>query len=503
MNIATLLQRTAAAFADRPALASGRRVVADYGEFHQRVARLAYALREHHGVRPGDRVGLFCANHAGFFEACYAVWTAGAAVVPVNAKLHAREAAYILEHSAVRACWVDASHRTMLDGVCQAAPLLDIESVSELLGAQALPIEPRSADDLAWLFYTSGTTGHPKGAMLSHGNLLQATLAYLAGVQPVQPGDVLLHAAPQSHGSGLYNFAYVASAGLNVVPDSRGFDETEVLELAQHYPGVSLFAAPTMVRRLVDAAGRNPQAVQHLGTIIYGGGPMYVSDIEDGLRVMGNRFAQIYGQGEAPMTITVLPRHVIGDAAHPRHPHRLASVGFAHMSVEVAVRDPQGRPLPAGEIGEICVKGPVVMQGYWNNPQATRETLRDGWLHTGDLGAFDEDGFLTLKDRSKDVIISGGSNIYPREVEEVLLTHPRVREVSVVGQPDAEWGENVVAFVVADGMLDTSELDALCLRNIARFKRPKEYRFIGELPKNNYGKVLKTALRERLAQAQT
>jgi long-chain acyl-CoA synthetase len=212
---------------------------------------------------------------------------------------------------------------------------------------------------------------------------------------------------------------------------------------------------------------------------------------------MGPRFAQIYGQGESPMTLTVLPQHVIADSAHPRYRERLQSVGYAQVNVEIAIRDDSGRDLPAGEVGEVCARGPTVMEGYWNNETATASTLRDGWLHTGDVGCVDADGFLTLKDRSKDVIISGGSNIYPREVEEVLLAHPRVREVSVVGMPDAEWGEAVVAFVVGENVAP-AELDALCLANIARFKRPKQYRFVAELPKSNYGKVLKTELRKLL-----
>ena len=499
MNIATLLERSAAAHADWPAIASGHRVLASYAEFRDRAARLAQALRSRHQVGPGDRVGLFCANHPSFFEACYAVWMAGAAIVPINAKLHPREAAYILGDSAVSACWTDAEHHDLLVAAAPGYPLLDIDAVTTYLDDARLPSEPRAPDDLAWLFYTSGTTGRPKGAMLSHGNLLQSTLAFLANVQSVAPHDALLHAAPQSHGSGLYNFAYVAGGGINVVPESRAFDEVEVLDLAAAYPGVSMFAAPTMVKRLVDAVRRDPPAGRNIGTIVYGGGPMYLNDIQQALEVMGNKFAQIYGQGESPMTITALPKHAISDSGHPRYLQRLASVGCAQMSVEVCVRDEQSRTLPPGAIGEICVRGPVVMQGYWNNADATRAAIQDGWLHTGDLGVFDEDGFLTLKDRSKDVIISGATNIYPREVEEVLLTHPRVREVSVVGRKDAEWGESVVAFVVVEGSVTPDELTALCLDNIARFKRPKQYFFVDELPKNNYGKVLKTALRERLA----
>ncbi len=217
--------------------------------------------------------------------------------------------------------------------------------------------------------------------------------------------------------------------------------------------------------------------------------------------VMGPRFVQIYGQGETPMTATVLPRELVADRSHPRWRERLGSVGAAQSCVELRVADADGRPLPAGETGEILVRGASVMLGYWRNPAATAATLRGGWLWTGDVGVLDADGFLTLKDRSKDVIISGGSNIYPREVEEVLLTHPDVAEACVVGAPHAEWGEEVIAFIVPRPgcEVDGAALDRLCLDQIARFKRPKRYLRIAELPKNNYGKVLKTELRAALA----
>jgi long-chain acyl-CoA synthetase len=202
---------------------------------------------------------------------------------------------------------------------------------------------------------------------------------------------------------------------------------------------------------------------------------------------------QIYGQGESPMTITCLDRETIGDRTHPRWLERLGSVGLPFPNVEVRVGDADDNPTPVGESGEVLVRGDPVMLGYWRNPEATAETLRNGWLHTGDVGSFDEHGYLTLKDRSKDVIISGGSNIYPREVEEVLLHHPKVEEVSVIGRRDSDWGEVVVAYFV--GAAAPAELDALCLEKIARFKRPKDYVRVDGLPKNNYGKILKSELR--------
>jgi long-chain acyl-CoA synthetase len=219
---------------------------------------------------------------------------------------------------------------------------------------------------------------------------------------------------------------------------------------------------------------------------------------------MGPRFVQIYGQGETPMVATALSRATLQDVAHPRYAERIASVGIAQTPVEVRVADAEGRPLLPGEVGEVLVRGDTVMAGYWRDPEATAATVRDGWLFTGDMGSMDADGFLTLKDRSKDLVISGGSNIYPREVEEVLLLAPGVAEVSVVGAPDPEWGEVVVAFVVPQPgrSVDSATLDAVCLERIARFKRPRRYVIVDALPKNNYGKVLKTELRQRLKDEQ-
>jgi long-chain acyl-CoA synthetase len=307
-----------------------------------------------------------------------------------------------------------------------------------------------------------------------------------------------------SHGSGLYNLPHVAMGALQVVPESGQFDPPEVFALIAHYPGTAMFAAPTMVKRLVE----HPQAVgadtSNLKTVVYGGGPMYVEDLRQAMARLGNRFVQIYGQGESPMTITALSRAEHANTEHPRHEARLASVGRAQTVVEVRVADRDDLTLAPGELGEVLLRGDSVMLGYWNDPEASAETLRGGWLHSGDIGVMDEDGFLTLKDRSKDVIISGGANIYPREIEEILQRHPAVLECAVVGRPHAEWGEEVVAFVVARAgeALETAALDALCLAQIARFKRPRRYRLVEALPKNDAGKVLKTELRTWAAAAE-
>jgi long-chain acyl-CoA synthetase len=320
--------------------------------------------------------------------------------------------------------------------------------------------------------------------------------------------DAIVYAAPMSHGCGLYAIPHLMAGARHVVPASGGVDPAELFELGRALGPLSTFAAPTIVKRLVDHA--EDQALQpqdcaaSFKTIVYGGAPMYVADIQRALRVMGPRFVQIYGQGETPMVATALSRSHIANADHPRYLEHLGSVGVAQTPVEVRVANEQGEPLPPGEVGEVLVRGDTVMAGYWRNPQATAQALRGGWLWTGDVGCLEEDGFLTLKDRSKDLLISGGSNIYPREVEEVLLTASGVAEVAVVGAPDPEWGEVVVAFVVAQAGLSAdaqptdTRLDTHCLERIARFKRPKRYIFVDALPKNHYGKVLKTELRARL-----
>ena len=495
MNLALWLERAGMSHGTEPAVGLGDRVVRNYAELAGRVARLAGALRQRFGLQPGDRVAIVAQNSIDYLDVLYAIWHAGLAAVPANAKLHGAELRYILEHSQARLCFASSDVEAAI--AARAPPTLErLVAIGSpdyfgLFQTDAAAITPRQGDDLAWLFYTSGTTGRPKGAMLTHRVLSWASHAYAAEVDPIAPGDAILHAAPMSHGSGLYIMAHVARLGINVVPVTGGFVPEEIFRLFGRWPRASMFAAPTMIRRLLDCPADCDPA--HIRTLIWGGAPMYVEHTLEALGRFGPRLAQIYGQGESPMTISTLSKQSIAAREHPRWRERLASAGVPFACVEVMIADAQDRPVPAGESGEILCRGDVVMSGYWRNPEASDATLKGGWLHTGDVGAFDSDGYLHLKDRSKDLIISGGSNIYPREIEEVLLKHPEVREVSVIGRPDREWGEIVVAYVVGTATAD--ELDALCLGEIARFKRPKDYVFVPALPKSNYGKILKTDLR--------
>ncbi len=507
MSLAHLLWRQASQQPDREAVFFGTARYATYRQWAARSAALAQHFRAA-GLAPGERVILFMRNHPRYLEILWGAWWAGLVVVPVNAKLHRREVEWIIDNAQAR--WAFVTRDVAPDTLTGLERQIDIESeaadalLTPLSDATPVPITARALGDLAWLFYTSGTTGRPKGVMLTHRNLMTMGLAYFVDVDSVSAQDLIVYAAPMSHGAGLYAIPHLMAGARHVVPASGGVDPAELFALGQALGPLSTFAAPTIVKRLVDHAEDAgltvPQCAAAFKTLVYGGAPMYLADIGRALRVMGPRFVQIYGQGETPMVATALSRAHLTDSAQPNHLARIASVGIAQSPVLIRIADEHGNELPVGEIGEVLVQGDSVMAGYWRNPEATAVAIRDGWLFTGDVGCLDADGFLTLKDRSKDLIISGGSNIYPREVEEVLLSAANVAEVAVVGATDPDWGEIVVAFVVAkrNTLIVEADLDQYCLAQIARFKRPKKYVLVDALPKNNYGKVLKTELRQRL-----
>ena len=502
MNIVQLLHKSARSYPEKWALCLGLEKYARYGEFAEKVMSIGFYLREKKGIRVGDRVAMALPNSPFFYEFLFAVWHIGGVIVPMNAKLHLREWDYIATHS--EANYLLLSEDNIEPFQRQQTSTCVVETPSIIMGS-ALEKEPypaalRRPDDPAWIFYTSGTTGRPKGAVLTHRNLLVMTLSYFADIDQIKPEQTIIHAAPMSHGSGLYGLPHIAKAAMHVIPQSGGFQSDEFFQLLANYPEVTIFAAPTMVVRMMRSMNDETDT-SNLRLICYGGGPMYVEDTRRALQVFGPKLVQIYGQGEAPMTIAALPR-----AAHLKLEDdedwlsRLASVGLARTDVEIGVFDQNGKELGPLSIGEVAVRGDIVMSGYWNDPAATNAAIRNGWLFTGDMGFLDNKGFLFLKDRSKDLIISGGTNIYPREVEEILLRHEAIWEVAVIGEPDEEWGENVVAFyAVRDGYhVTTEDLDAHCLGQLARFKRPKKYIRLDDLPKNHYGKILKRSLREQL-----
>ena len=504
MNVARWLSRAAKENGDKPALFSGKKQCGTYKDLHEIVGQASNWLKSA-GINPGDRVAIFMMNHPDYLRLLFGIWFSGAIAVPINAKLHTREAIWIIKNAEAKITLTSGQQFKDLQGVSDFwsddVKLIDLSenTLQRLTENRACePVLPRASSDLAWLFYTSGTTGRPKGVMITHGMLKSMAKAYFIDVDNVYQEDAAIYSAPFSHGAGLYSIMHVLKAARHVFPESGGFQSEEILDLSEHFQSVHMFAAPTMVKRLTAASkavGREPKGIR---TIVYAGGPMYKSDIIESVDWFGPVFVQIYGQGECPMAITALSRKAVSDRSHPRWEQRLASVGRAQSVVEVRIGDPSEGSTVEGQLGEIMVRGEPVMPGYWRNPEASKKALAKGWLHTGDIGYVDHEDYITLKDRSKDLIISGGSNIYPREVEEVLLMHACVNEAAVVGHHHPDWGEVVIAFIVLNDQMKNlpEEMDEFCRRHIAAFKRPKGYIVRNNLPKNNNGKVLKTELRK-------
>ena len=513
MNIGYLLTKASRLHGNRLAVQIGEQRLT-YAELDQRVGRLAQALRTL-GIQQGDRVAIVQRNGPPLFETMFACFRIGATTVPINVRLHPDEVAFICQDCGVKVLVATGeyaesalrAHEQMpglqLVGVGSIPHALDYESL--LSAADPLTTDAEAdPTDIAWLFYTSGTTGKPKGAMLTHRNLLSMTMNYYADVNPINPEDIVLHAAPLTHGSGLYALPAFAKGAANVILHTHSFDPAVVFDLIQRLRITTIaFLAPTQIKMLLHG----PHAAYDLSSlrnIAYGGGPMYVEDMKQAVEVFGPVLVQIYGQGEAPMTISYLRREEHLTNNNPVAESRLASTGIPRTDVEVRIVDDDDRDAATGTIGEIVVRGDVVMAGYWNRPEVTAQTLRDGWLHTGDLGMMDENTYLYLLDRKKDLIISGGNNIYPREIEEVLLKHPAVYEAAVIGVPDQLWGESVKAIIALHpGSTATDEeLIAFCQAHLASYKKPRTVEFIPQLPKNAYGKILKRELREQYWQAQ-
>lgn len=503
MSLAALLAQVARRIPDAPAV-HGNGLTLSFGTLQERVQRLAGGLQQICGLQQGDRVLVYMENRLEFFDIIFACWAAGLCVVPVNAKLHRKEVEFIVHDAGVRLILSSPALAHLLKdaepGSAIQPPIISVDSelYRDLLLTAPAALSQLEPTALAWLFYTSGTTGRPKGAMLSHRNLLFMCQCYYADIDQVSVGDTQLHAAPLSHGAGLYGLPHLLAGGQQVVLEH--FDADAIIDCINRTPGVSFFAAPTMVTRLVRRCSEKAVRAGNLKCLIYGGAPMYVADLQKALACFGPRLYHLFGQGESPMSITGLSKHLHQGADSQQTLMRLGSVGYARTGVEVRVVDENGLDAAIGQVGEIITKSDGVMLGYWNNPEATGQAIQDGWLRTGDLGTLQADGLLHLHDRSKDMIISGGSNIYPREIEEVLLRDARVLECAVIGRHDAEWGELPVAFIVGQPgvSLMSHELEALVLANLARFKRPRQYVFVHALPKNHYGKVLKTSLRAQL-----
>jgi acyl-CoA synthetase (AMP-forming)/AMP-acid ligase II len=506
MNVFALFQNAAAAWGDKPAVRFGARCQS-YRDLDSAAESFAGYLIDL-GLKPGDRVALFMKNGFLYPAAMLGAFRGGFVVVPINAKLHIREAAFIVENSGATVIVVDPqAHDSLAAAVAPesgvtfivAGPSSGDDALETLVyrrPRRSAPVDIQP-DDPAWLFYTSGTTGRPKGAVLSHRNLTAMAVNCLADICAFRPDDKLLHAAPLSHGSGLYIIPALSRGAENIIDSGETFDPNRIMRLiAKERVTVLPFLAPTMIVRLLDA--EQTILTPNLRAMIYGGAPIHIEHLRAAIRRFGPVLIQLYGQGESPMTISYLPTWMLEKSDD----EALRSAGLPRSGVQITILDDEGHARSVGEVGEIAVRGDVVMRGYWRNEDANIAAFVDGWLKTGDVGKFDPQGRLHLLDRRHDTIISGGSNIYPREVEEVLTAHPAVREASVFGVPDPEWGEIVVAAVVARepaSNLNFETLIAHCRDNLASFKKPKKIIFCTDLPKNAYGKVLRRELRDRFS----
>ena len=502
-NIGRLLSGSARNFPDRIAVRD-RGSTCTYRALNERVNALAASLQ---GIATTDdaRVLIWLRNCPAYLEVLFACWKSGLVVVPVNARLRGHEVRHLAEDSGAtilfygpeftaEAAGIDVPYRIVVGGERAAGS-------TDLLYSQLLEREqPEQARELdedhpAWLFYTSGTTGRPKGAILTHRNLLHVVLGWCADLYPLEPEDVVLHCAPLSHGAGFLGLAAIARGAENVVHEK--WDPARFCADVERFGVTATWLVPTQIRALLDYQGLEARSIASLACIVYGGSPMHREDLVEALRRIGPIFCQIFGQGESPMTITYLRRSEHELDGGPAD--RLLSAGRPRTGIDVRIVGEDGQPLPDGEVGEIVVRGPTVMSGYWGNPDATQAAIRNGWLHTGDLGRMDECGYLYVLDRKKDFIISGGANVYAREVEDVLLEHPSVHEAAVFGVPHRVWGEAVTAAVVATVTPD--ELLAFVEPRLADYKRPKQIFLCDELPKNAYGKVLKRDLRATFSES--
>ena len=460
-----------------------------------RAAMLAVALRNR-GVGHGDRVVVLAANGPWFVELILAAALAGFVLVPVNTRLTASEIAYILENADPTLVFVDGlRHEVLADCDLSGVPVLDVEE--DPAAARAMPDAERDNQDPAdpaapfLQLYTSGTTGHPKGAVLSQRSMAAIAEEGAAHLGPVRAGDVMLICLPMFHIAAidLIAFALVRGATTVILPEMV---PAQVVSTVKEYWVNRTLLVPAVIRMVVEHLEAVGQTLPSLETLIFGASPMPEELIERARRVMpAADLIHVYGLTETSGMVTWLPPGQIAGG------QRLLSCGRALPSGEVSVVDEAGRPLPAGDVGEVVYRGPQIMQGYWRNPEATAEAVRDGWFHTGDAGYMDAEGYLFLSDRIKDMIKSGGENVYPAEVENVILKHPSIADAAVIGLPDERWGEAVCAVVVAAAGRDLAleELQGYARGELAGFKIPRRLENVDALPRNGAGKIQKHVLR--------
>lgn len=457
-----------------------------YQELKKRTYQLSAALKQK-GLKKGDRIGIIMSNRAEHIELDLATAIGGFIKVPINYRLHPKEVEYILENADVKVLIGEEEHLKLVHTTSEKI-LIGSEYEEWVTSQEGNEPEIHTGEeDLFAIMYTSGTTGKPKGVMLSHRNMISGALS-LSLVCEITSDDVVGHVAPLTHGSNFLSHVSWLFGLTQIVFDK--FDPQEFLNDVEKEKVSIIFMVPTMVNLMIQNPDFDANKLKNIKSINMAGSPIAASKLKQAIEKAGPIFIETYGQVEAPMTITVMPRHELAN--------RLESCGAVGPFVEMKIVDDNGAEVSQGEIGEIICKGPLVMKGYWRNEKATNETLVDGWLHTGDLGWVDENGYLYIVDRKKDVIISGGLNIYPREIEEVLNKHDGIKETCVIGKPSEKWGEAVVAYCVLNegATVDPEELLELCKNHLASYKKPKEIHIVEALPKSSYGKILKREMKQ-------
>lgn len=467
-----------------------------FAELHSRVNALVSWFRRN-GLRAGDRVALLARNELEYIEIQLAACRGGFMLVPINFRLAPAEVAWILD-DAMPAAFI---HGAGLGVETKGIPVLPLGSVYEAALAgetpdTGLPL-PLDASAQCVILYTSGTTGRPKGAVLSNQALYARVNANLFDYQ-IQTADVFLQCLPMFHIASTVSYSFLAAGGTNVM--LRDFSVEAVLDRLSRHRVTAALMVPTMINTLVNSTGLDGADKSTLAKLIYGASPIPPVVLAQAIEKLGCRFYQAFGMTETNAVTMLRP----DDHDPLRYPERLASAGTAAIGMVMRVVDDQDRDVKQGETGEVVCQGPAVMDGYWGNPDATAEAMRGGWMHTGDLGHIDAAGYLYVTDRKKDMIISGGENVYPREVEDVLYAHPGVLEAAVIGVPDEHWGERVHAVIVRrDGAVaDVDHILQFVRSRVAGYKAPKTGEFVDTLPKNATGKVLKTALRTRFRAGQ-
>ena len=513
MNLATFLTQTAARLPDRPALVIDG-VTTTWRELDARVAALAGVFTEH-GLAKGDRILIHSPNGRELLEVMLACFRIGAVWVPTNYRIAPDDVAYLAQSAGVSAfiCHHDfPAHAQVARGLeglelvastgAAVAGVMGIEALIDQRLAAGSAVQPAARvdhDDPCWFFFTSGTTGKPKAAVLTHGQMAFVITNHLCDLMPgTTPADASLVVAPLSHGAGIHYLTQVARGAVTVFSTRAKFSPEEAWRLIERHRITNFFTVPTIVKLMTEDEGVDQYDHSSLRYVIYAGAPMYRADQKHALAKLGPVLVQYFGLGEVTGNITVLPasEHSADDAAMPK----LGSCGYARTGMEISIQDDAGRPLAPCQQGEICVCGPAVFAGYYDNPEANRKAFRDGWFRTGDLGYLDEQGYLFITGRASDMYISGGSNIYPREIEEKLLTHGALKEVCVLGVPDAKWGEVgvMVGVLHAGADWDEAAFRGWLDQHVARYKQPREFFIWPELPKSGYGKITKKMIYQEL-----